>query len=774
VSKRSCFIKNFLERGSITLVVHKRKLSFLATILFGLALCTFPVNAQEVSSSEQPFENQVSSVQSSSVSSANVTSSAVESSASSLSSSSESTSGQNTVSSAPSNEGGNTSSNLGGTTSSTASLQSVAPPVSDGWVTETGAIYYYKNGEKQKGWLQLDGKQYYLDSQTGARKTSELFQTEKGFSYAQADGTILSGGKKKGDNGNLYLASSDGILRAPGLLVTPDYDGYWAPYYIDAQTHAVKTGLFSVNGTYYYGREDKGYLACGKYKAPDGKTYLANSNGTLRDSGLIVTNQYDGYWAPYYIDAQTHAVKTGLFSVNGTYYYGREDKGYLACGKYKAPDGNTYLANSDGTLRKSGFLVTPDYDGYWAPYYIDPNTHAVKTGLFNINGTYYYGREDKGYLVCGKYKAPDGKTYLANNNGTLRAPGLLVTPDYDGYWAPYYIDTQTHAVKTGLFNINGTYYYGREDKGYLVCGKYKAPDGKFYLAQSDGTLKASGWVSTSDYDGSVQKYYVDANTHAVKTGIFMADGKNYYGREDYGYIVRGTYTNPNGDVYTSGDDGVLNDKMLGVDVSRHQGVIDWNKVKNTGISFAIIQAGYGDSSTQIDPYFIQNIEGALAAGIKVGSYWFSYATSVEDAKLEASVFANTLAPYKDRLTFPAFYDFEYASYSYYQKINKVEPTKENITDMAVAFIEAMKSMGYIAGNYTNLDYYRNYFDYSKLEQYQMWYAQYQVASPDVKTSLWQYSSKGTIDGIAGDADLDRYNIAGLPESTKTGICTATK
>ena len=90
--------------------------------------------------------------------------------------------------------------------------------------------------------------------------------------------------------------------------------------------------------------------------------------------------------------------------------------------------------------------------------------------------------------------------------------------------------------------------------------------------------------------------------------------------------------------------------------------------------------------------------------------------------------------------------------------------------MAVAFIEAMKSAGYIAGNYTNLDYYRNYFDYSRLEQYPMWYAQYEVASPDVKTSLWQYSSKGTIDGINTDADLDRYNTPGL---TKTGICTAT-
>jgi glucan-binding YG repeat protein/lipoprotein-anchoring transpeptidase ErfK/SrfK len=553
------FYKKFLERGSITLVVHKRKLSFLGTILFGLALSTFPVNAQEVSSSEQPFENQVSSVQSTSVSSV---SSTVESSASSVSSSSESTSEQNTVSSGSSSASGNASSDLGGTTSSKESLQTVAPPVSDGWKTESGAVYYYKNGQKQKGWLQLNGKKYYLDSQTGVRKTKELFQTEKGFSYAQADGTILSGGKKKGDDGNLYLVSSDGILRNPGLLITPDYDGYWAPYYIDPNTHAVKTGLFSVNGTYYYGREDKGYLACGKYKAPDGKTYLANSNGTLRNPGLLITPDYDGYWAPYYIDPNTHAIKTGLFNINGTYYYGREDKGYLACGKYKAPDGKTYLANSDGTLRKSGLLITPDYDGYWAPYYIDAQTHAVKTGFFSVNGTYYYGREDKGYLVCGKYKAPDGKTYLANSNGTLRNSGLLITPDYDGYWAPYYIDAQTHAVKTGFFNVNGTYYYGREDKGYLVCGKYKAPDGKTYLANSNGTLRNPGLLITPDYDGYWAPYYIDAQTHAVKTGFFSVNGTYYYGREDKGYLACGKYKAPDGKTYLANSNGTLRNAGL--------------------------------------------------------------------------------------------------------------------------------------------------------------------------------------------------------------------
>ncbi|MGW8114226.1 C39 family peptidase [Caproicibacterium sp. NSD3] len=535
---------------------HKQFGMMLITALLGIGTALTPIYAAEPTSSSEnalsSFSQEQAESQPVSESNSQVSSTSSTSSESAITSDSSSS-----VSSAPSSEAGNPASDLGGTTSSTASLQTVTPPVSDGWVTENGAVYYYKNGEKQKGWLQLDGKQYYLDSETGVRKTSKLFQTEKGFSYAQADGTILSGGKQKGDDGNLYLASSDGILRDPGFLVTPDYDGYWAPYYIDPNTHAVKTGLFSVNGTYYYGREDKGYLACGKYKAPDGKTYLANSDGTLRDSGFLVTPDYDGYWAPYYIDPNTHAVKTGLFSVNGTYYYGREDKDYLACGKYKAPNGQTYLANSDGTLRAPGFLVTPDYDGYWAPYYIDPNTHAVKTGLFSVNGTYYYGREDKGYLACGKYKAQDGKTYLANSDGTLRDPGFLVTPDYDGYWAPYYIDPETHAVKTGLFSVNGTYYYGREDQGYFACGKYKAPNGQTYLANSDGTLRDSGFLVTPDYDGYWAPYYIDPETHAVKTGLFSVNGTYYYGREDQGYFACGKYKAPDGKTYLANSDGTL-------------------------------------------------------------------------------------------------------------------------------------------------------------------------------------------------------------------------
>ncbi|MEE8705299.1 MAG: C39 family peptidase [Oscillospiraceae bacterium] len=539
---------------------HKQFGMMLVTALLGVGTALTPVYAAEQTSSS---ENALSSfsqeqVESQPVSESNSQVSSIPSTSSESTITSDSSA---SVSSGSSSASGNASSDVGGTTSSKESLQTVAPPVSDGWKTESGGVYYYKNGQKQKGWLQLNGKKYYLDSQTGVRKTKELFQTEKGFSYAQADGTILSGGKKKGDDGNLYLVSSDGILRNPGLLITPDYDGYWAPYYIDPNTHAIKTGLFSVNGTYYYGREDKGYLVCGKYKAPDGKTYLANSNGTLRNAGLLITPDYDGYWAPYYIDAQTHAIKTGLFNINGTYYYGREDKGYLVCGKYKAPDGKTYLANSNGTLRNSGLLVTPDYDGYWAPYYIDPNTHAIKTGLFNINGTYYYGREDKSYLVCGKYKAPDGKTYLANSNGTLRNPGLLITPDYDGYWAPYYIDAQTHAIKTGLFSVNGTYYYGREDKGYLVCGKYKAPDGHFYLANNDGKLLTQiGWLETAQYDGVTERYYLENSTgnySTVKTGKFSVDGHDYYGREDNGSLVIGLYYAPDGNCYYGDHNGIL-------------------------------------------------------------------------------------------------------------------------------------------------------------------------------------------------------------------------
>jgi GH25 family lysozyme M1 (1,4-beta-N-acetylmuramidase) len=107
---------------------------------------------------------------------------------------------------------------------------------------------------------------------------------------------------------------------------------------------------------------------------------------------------------------------------------------------------------------------------------------------------------------------------------------------------------------------------------------------------------------------------------------------------------------------------MANYTLNGIDVSHHQGVIDWKKVAASGINFVMIRAGYGKSASQIDKKFKTNIDGAYAAGIKnIGIYWYSYAGTVADVKLEAQACISVIKQYKDKITLPVFFDQEYES-----------------------------------------------------------------------------------------------------------------
>ena len=97
-------------------------------------------------------------------------------------------------------------------------------------------------------------------------------------------------------------------------------------------------------------------------------------------------------------------------------------------------------------------------------------------------------------------------------------------------------------------------------------------------------------------------------------------------------------------------------EQKGIDVSKHNGAIDWKKVASEGVKFAIIRAGYGKYEEQKDACFEANITGALENGIAVGAYWFCYALDAGDALLEAQVCDKILAPYRDKLTYPVFYE----------------------------------------------------------------------------------------------------------------------
>lgn len=202
----------------------------------------------------------------------------------------------------------------------------------------------------------------------------------------------------------------------------------------------------------------------------------------------------------------------------------------------------------------------------------------------------------------------------------------------------------------------------------------------------------------------------------------------------------------------------------GIDVSKYQGIIDWNKVKADGISFVMVRAGFGNVKSQIDPKFVANVEGALSVGLHVGAYWFSYAYNTNMVKQEAELFKSVLEPYKGKIDFPVVYDFEYDSVNYAKK-NGVNIAKKIATEFASLFCKEMEKYGWYSMNYTNLDYYNNYFDQSIMKSIDTWYANWSVNKPNINCGIWQYSNKGKVNGISGDVDLD-YSYKDYPKIIK--------
>ena len=190
----------------------------------------------------------------------------------------------------------------------------------------------------------------------------------------------------------------------------------------------------------------------------------------------------------------------------------------------------------------------------------------------------------------------------------------------------------------------------------------------------------------------------------------------------------------------------------GIDVSKWNGDIDWKSVKDAGADYVIIRAGFGSST--VDEKFYQNIKGARDAGLKIGIYWFSYATSVEKAKAEAQKCIEVISEFKENITYPVFFDYEYASRDYAEK-QGVTVTKELATEMANTFINTIKSAGYPTGLYTNKDFGNKYFSEDIINSNNLWVAQYANKNTYGRAyDMWQYTEKGKIAGVSGDVDLN--------------------
>lgn len=187
--------------------------------------------------------------------------------------------------------------------------------------------------------------------------------------------------------------------------------------------------------------------------------------------------------------------------------------------------------------------------------------------------------------------------------------------------------------------------------------------------------------------------------------------------------------------------------LKGIDVSKHNGVINWMDVKYH-IDFAMLRAGYGKNN--VDSMFNRNATECERYGIPYGIYWFSYAYTPEMARNEAKYCLEIISEYNP--TYPVCFDFEYDSTAYAKK-NGVTVTKKLMCDMAIAFLSEIEKAGYYAMNYTNIDYLNKGFS-SLTSKYDTWLAQWSVKTPSKPCGIWQYSDSGKVAGIAGKVDMN--------------------
>ena len=285
-------------------------------------------------------------------------------------------------------------------------------------------------------------------------------------------------------------------------------------------------------------------------------------------------------------------------------------------------------------------------------------------------------------------------------------------------------ESQSASGSAPLKDRNGARLYYKEGDFYreATAADYEGHD-VFYRKKESVSYRYTGWQTIGG-----KRYFYDKNGNPV-TGDQIIQGVKYSFRED-GSLDGGN--------------------VMGIDISKHNGTVDWNAVKNAGVEFVILRCGYRGSASGVlveDEKFRTNIKGATAAGLKVGIYFFSQAVNEMEAVEEASLTLSLIKGHK--ISYPVYIDVEAAN-GRADGLSAAERTK-----VVKAFCETVRDSGYTAGVYSNKNWFAEKMDTGAFGNYRIWLAQY-TESPTYtgRYEMWQYSSRGTIPGIKGDVDLN--------------------
>lgn len=359
--------------------------------------------------------------------------------------------------------------------------------------------------------------------------------------------------KELDQNGLVFRYYEKGVARTGWLVTgtnpitqTAGLDRYW----LDA------TGALALNrmidpttendaGSWYAYSTITGNVVRGKYIADTGLVYLANDDGKLVESGWVVSDRYGDGLQRYYVESNARAAVPGYSSKGYDHY--TLPQGYVLRGKYTDADGNVYLAKNSGRLESAGWVVSSRYGNGLQRYYVDEAAHACVPGYSTSGWSHYTTKE--GHVLRGALDEGD-VLRIADNEGKLEDGWIVM--DAFGYGLQRYWQQDGQVVKNTLVQTGKNAWAFARPEGYVVRGKYVAADGTVYLANNGGKLTNPGWLVTSAYDGSLQRYYISDQTHAAVTGFFKSNGKSYFGMLGLGFVAR-----PGISAIKADNDGVL-------------------------------------------------------------------------------------------------------------------------------------------------------------------------------------------------------------------------
>jgi GH25 family lysozyme M1 (1,4-beta-N-acetylmuramidase) len=296
--------------------------------------------------------------------------------------------------------------------------------------------------------------------------------------------------------------------------------------------------------------------------------------------------------------------------------------------------------------------------------------------------------------------------------------------------------------------------YNQEEANALVAEAVAALQFDLEEAKAQGAAEVLDGLASSLSAGetvveSLRPFYPD--------NLVLVSGGKYHFVPIRDDLKKNTYVQENLQILENGEYQYMENGLAitrkGVDVSYHQGAIDWTRVAATGVEYAILRVGYrgyGTGALMADEQFEANIQGALSAGLKVGVYFFSQAINEAEVLEEANFVLEQIAPYK--VDYPVIIDVEKVSDSA-ARMNLI--TVEERTNLVKVFVQKVAEAGYHPMIYHNMEMAALMLHMEELEEYDKWFAYY---NPELyypyDYQMWQYSAAGRVDGIEGDVDMN--------------------